>query len=131
MLDSFKRLFIGLTLIALASGVLLYSDRHSRNRAGNHLQSRSAVERQLRLGFVQHASQVVLDDGARSWVRQLADELGEQGLPSLCIDTETGPVRLGQTAQLARLMKAEYVHTSELPQAQWAPIVEEWLAWRG
>jgi Mg-chelatase subunit ChlD len=62
---------------------------------------------------------------------RLADELGEQGLPSLCIDTETGPVRLAQTAQLARLMKAEYVHTSELPATQWAPIVEEWLSWKG
>ena len=62
---------------------------------------------------------------------QVANEIGEQGLPSLCIDTETGPVRLGQTAHLARLMKADYVHTSELPPSQWAPIIEEWLSWQG
>jgi len=62
---------------------------------------------------------------------QVANEIGEQGLPALCIDTETGPVRLGQTAQLGRLMKADYVHTNELPPGQWAPIIEEWLSWKG
>jgi len=62
---------------------------------------------------------------------QVANEIGAQGLPSFCIDTETGPVRLGQTAHLARVMKADYVHTSELPPGQWAPIIEEWLSWRG
>jgi magnesium chelatase subunit D len=62
---------------------------------------------------------------------QVANEIREQRLPALCIDTETGPVRLGQTAQLARVMSADYVHTSELPSGQWAPIIEEWLSWKG
>src|ERR1043166_1807704 len=71
MLDSLKRLSLGIALIAVASGILLYSDRRSRNRS-QQLHPPAAVQKQLRVALVQHASQEVLDDGVRGVLEALA-----------------------------------------------------------
>ena len=62
----FRRLSLGLFLIALAGAVLLYSDR------GRRVQGAS---RTARVAIVQHASTPVLDDG----VRGVLDGLAESG----------------------------------------------------
>src|SRR5262245_8793400 len=70
MFDNFKRLSLGLALIAVASGILLYSDL--RSRQGSSPRTNQAVQRPFRVALVQHASQVVLDDGARGVIEALA-----------------------------------------------------------
>src|SRR5437773_8759236 len=71
MVDSFKRLFLGMALIAVASGILLYSDLRSRNRS--QLPRQAAVaEKQLRVALVEHASQPALEDGVRGVTEALA-----------------------------------------------------------
>src|SRR6266536_3075201 len=71
MVDTFKRLFLGIALIAVASGILLYSDLRSRNRS-QQLPQQAAVQRQFRIALVQHASQEVLDDGVRGVIEALS-----------------------------------------------------------
>src|SRR5436190_17906144 len=71
MFDTFKRLFLGIALIAVASGILLYSDLRSRNRS-QQLPKQAAVQKQFRVALIQHASQVVLDDGVRGVIEALA-----------------------------------------------------------
>jgi len=71
MLDSLKRLSLGIALIAVASGILLYSDLRSRNRS-QRLPQQAAVQKQFRVALIQHASQVVLDDGVRGVIEALA-----------------------------------------------------------
>jgi ABC-type uncharacterized transport system substrate-binding protein len=63
MLYAFKRLALGIFLIALASAILLLSDRGHRTAA------RRAV---LRLAIVQHANTAVLDDGVRGVIEGLS-----------------------------------------------------------
>src|SRR6266513_4018945 len=71
MLDSLKRLSLGITLIAVASGILLYSDRRSRNRS--QLPRQAAVaEKQFRVALVEHASQPALEDGVNGVTEALA-----------------------------------------------------------
>ena len=71
MFDSLKRLSLGFALIAVASGILLYSDLRSRNRLQRR-PNQGAVEKQFQVALVQHASQVVLDDGVRGVIEALA-----------------------------------------------------------
>jgi len=63
MLYAFKRLALGIGLIALASAILLLSDRGHRTAA------KHAV---LRLAIVQHANTAVLDDGVRGVIEGLS-----------------------------------------------------------
>src|SRR5262245_425279 len=70
MFDSFKRLSLGIALIAVASGILLYSDL--RSRMGSQQRSNQAAQKQFRVALIQHASQVVLDDGVRGVIEALA-----------------------------------------------------------
>src|SRR5436190_22163698 len=72
MFDSFKRLSLGIALIAVASGILLYSDLRSRNRFQQQPNQAMAVEKQFRVALVQHASHSVLDGGARGVIEALA-----------------------------------------------------------
>ena len=65
MVESLKRLSLGIALIAVASGILLYSDLRSRNRSQQRPNPTAAVQKQFRVALIQHASQVVLDDGVR------------------------------------------------------------------
>src|ERR1051325_4055229 len=77
MFESVKRLSLGLALIAVASGVLLYSDLRSRNRSPKRLGQPAAGVKQFRVALVQHASQEVLDDS----VRGIIESLAERGYP--------------------------------------------------
>lgn len=65
MLLVLRKLFPGLALIALISGILLYSDLAGRSRS-------ASSERKMRVAFVQHASQPVLDDAARGVMEAMA-----------------------------------------------------------
>jgi magnesium chelatase subunit D len=67
--------------------------------------------------------------GLAEAVREAA-AIGERHWSALCIDMESGIVRLGQTAVIAGALNAEYAHTDELPPSVWAPIIEEWLTWK-
>jgi ABC-type uncharacterized transport system substrate-binding protein len=66
MLYAIKRLALGVFLIALASAILLFSDRGHRS---GDLAAPSAVKR---IAIVQHASTPVLDDGVRGVLDGLA-----------------------------------------------------------
>src|ERR1043165_9287896 len=70
MLESFKRLSLGFALIAVASGILLYSDLRSRKRPTQS--PTPAAQKQFRVALVQHASQAVLEDGVRGVIEALA-----------------------------------------------------------
>src|SRR5262245_27270642 len=70
MFNNFKRLSLGIALIAIASGILLYSDL--RSRQGSQQRPNQAAQKQFRVALVQHASQVVLDDGVRGVIEALA-----------------------------------------------------------
>src|SRR6185369_14971370 len=72
MFDSLKRLSLGIGLIAVASGILLYSDLRNRNRSLKRGSPATTVAKQFRVALVQHASQAVLDDGARGVLEALA-----------------------------------------------------------
>src|SRR4030095_1683959 len=64
MLRNLKRLILGISLIVLASAVLLFSD----------LKQRSETNRPVpRVGLLQHASVMLLDDTARGIVDSLAE----------------------------------------------------------
>src|SRR6187397_1164167 len=64
MLYAFRRLALGMSLIVLASAVLLLTDRSGRNAGANRV---------LRIAIVQHADTTVLDDGLRGTIDALAE----------------------------------------------------------
>jgi ABC-type uncharacterized transport system substrate-binding protein len=70
MFESFKRLSLGIALIALASGILLYSDL--RSRKGAQRRTHQSAQKQFRVALVQHASQAALDEGNRGVLEALA-----------------------------------------------------------
>src|SRR5262245_45187302 len=70
MLETIKRLSLGIALIAVASGILLYSDLRSRKGASQP-PNQAAAQKQFRVALVQHASQPALDDGSRGVVEAL------------------------------------------------------------
>ena len=72
MFDSIKRLSLGIALIAVASGILLYSDLRSRKGAQQRPNQAVAAQKQFRVALVQHASQAALDDGSRGVLEALA-----------------------------------------------------------
>jgi len=72
MLETIKRLALGLVLIALAAGVLLYTDRGSRNRAKRGAGGPGQAGKVFRVALVQHASLPVLEDGANGLLEALA-----------------------------------------------------------
>src|SRR5689334_22761615 len=72
MFDSLKRLSLGIILVAVASGILLYSDLGSRNRQQRRPIQASPADRQFRVALVQHASQAVLEEGVRGVLEALA-----------------------------------------------------------
>lgn len=75
MIEAVRRLSLGLVLIALSGAVLLYSDRGSRRSAKG---GRSAGQ-PIRVALVQHASLIVLEDGADGVVEALAARGYEEG----------------------------------------------------
>ena len=65
MTATFRRLILGLALILGASVVLLISDLGSRSAGDNG--------KVLRVSILQHASQAVLDEGARGIIEGMAE----------------------------------------------------------
>src|SRR5690349_17879202 len=64
MLSTVKQLSLGIVLILLASAVLLLSDLNRRTRRATGI---------LRIGLLQHASTMLLDDCVRGMVEGLAE----------------------------------------------------------
>jgi len=75
MLETFRRLALGLLLIAGASALLLFSDLGSRTAAVRKVVRTGPV----RISLLQPASQAVLDDGARGMIDALAARGYEDG----------------------------------------------------
>ncbi|MFM7815923.1 MAG: ABC transporter substrate binding protein, partial [Verrucomicrobiota bacterium] len=75
MIEAIRRLSLGLLLISLSGAVLLYSDRGSRRSA----QGNRSADQPIRVALVQHASLVVLEDGADGVVEALAARGYEEG----------------------------------------------------
>jgi ABC-type uncharacterized transport system substrate-binding protein len=72
MLETIKRLGLGFILIALAAGVLLYTDRGSRNNKRNVPGGANAATKVWRVALVQHASLPVFEEGASGLLESLA-----------------------------------------------------------
>ena len=72
MFETFRRLALGVLLIALAAGVLLYTDRGSRNRS-RRAGPVCAATRSFRVALVQHASLDVLEQGVDGMLAALAE----------------------------------------------------------
>jgi ABC-type uncharacterized transport system substrate-binding protein len=77
MLATLKRLTLGFSLIALAWGVLLYTDLDSR-KSGDRRRM-AAPDRVLRVALVQHASIPALEDGATGIIEALAERGYQDG----------------------------------------------------
>ncbi len=80
MIETFKRLFLGLSLIALAAGVLLYTDRGSRNNGRGQSTNPGDPVKVIRVAMVQHASIPALDDGVTGIFEGLADRGYQDGV---------------------------------------------------
>jgi ABC-type uncharacterized transport system substrate-binding protein len=107
-----RRLALGLTLIALAAAVLLFSDRERRAQAG--------PRRVVRLAIVQHASTPVLDEGVQGVVQGLA-ELGFHDGDTLAITTYNAHGDLTTGNAIARQVTTgefDMVVTSSTPSMQ-------------
>ena len=82
---------------------------------------------------------VVVTDGRATWPRgaawaealEQAARIARKKIAALCIDTESGSVRLGQTAALARAMDATCCHISGLPPREWSHVIREWVELSG
>ena len=72
MLETVKRLALGVILIALAAGVLLYTDRGSRNRVKRSSGSPAPAGKTFRVALVQSASLPVFEEGANGLLEALA-----------------------------------------------------------
>ncbi|PWU18556.1 MAG: hypothetical protein C5B50_08810 [Verrucomicrobia bacterium] len=72
MLETIKRLALGLMLIAVAAGVLLYTDRGSRNRSKRATDASARGAKVFRVALVQHASLPVFEEGAGGLLESLA-----------------------------------------------------------
>ena len=72
MFETIRRLALGVALIGLAAGVLLYTDRGSRNRARRALSGPTQTGNIFRVALVQHASLNVLEQGAEGLLSALA-----------------------------------------------------------
>ncbi len=75
MFEILRRLALGVCLLALAAGVLLYTDKASRQSA----QRKGVAKPQLKLAVVQHASLLVLEQGVDGMLEALADRGYENG----------------------------------------------------
>jgi len=68
MLETVRRLALGLALILAASGVLLQSDLASR-----HKEVKPAADRVMQVALLQHASQSIIDQGCAGMIAGLAE----------------------------------------------------------
>src|SRR5215471_5701673 len=72
MLETIKRLGLGLVLIGVAAGVLLYTDRGSRNRAKRGPGALAPAGKVFRVALVQSASLPVFEEGGSGLLESLA-----------------------------------------------------------
>ena len=72
MFETIKRLALGTILIALAAGVLLYTDTGSRQRARQAAAAANRAAKVFRVALVQHSSLSMLEDGTQGVVDELA-----------------------------------------------------------
>src|SRR3954454_3089284 len=72
MIETLKRLALGLALLALAAAVLLYTDRGSRKSAHDNSPASRAIGKPIRIALVQHASIPALDEGINGILETLA-----------------------------------------------------------
>ena len=79
MLATIKRLTLGISLIGLAAGILLYTDLGSRKSSRTHAGTADAPEKVLRVALVQHASITALEDGATGIIEALAERGYQDG----------------------------------------------------
>jgi putative tryptophan/tyrosine transport system substrate-binding protein len=79
MLAAFKRLMLGISLIALAAGVLLYTDLGSRQSSRTQLKAAGTPDKVFRVALVQHASISVIEDGTTGIVEALAERGYREG----------------------------------------------------
>ena len=79
MLATIKRLTLGISLIGLAAGILLYSDLDSRKSSRTHPGAAKPPEKVLRVALVQHASITALEDGVTGIVAALAERGYQDG----------------------------------------------------
>src|SRR5687767_1078504 len=86
MWSSFRRLILGFSLIAAASALLLFSDFGSRTKpavppgpGGSDAPTPPPAARHVRIAVLQHASQLVLDQGRAGVFAGLAERGWEQG----------------------------------------------------
>lgn len=68
MIETIKKLALGVILIAVAGGILLNADKSSLRRG-----EKKEPRQTLRVAFVQHASIPALDEGAEGVIKSLAD----------------------------------------------------------
>src|SRR5882724_3725814 len=73
MFETLRRLALGAALIALAAGVLLYTDRGSRNRSRKASSAPVQTGKVIRVALVQHASLNVLEQGAEGLLTAMAE----------------------------------------------------------
>jgi len=73
MFETIKRLALGTILIALAAGVLLYTDTGSRQRARQAAAAANRAAKVFRVALVQHSSLPVLEDGIQGVIAELAE----------------------------------------------------------
>src|SRR5688572_3269920 len=77
MWSTFRRLILGIALIAAASALLLFSDLRSRAKsrttAPNPSPAPAPADRTVRIALLQHASQLVLDEGRAGMLAGLAE----------------------------------------------------------
>src|SRR4029078_3436256 len=96
-------------------------------RSGNELIRRSLDRDPVLEPFI-----VLITDGRATYpatnafgdAPREASFIAERKWPALCIDTESGPMRLGQTQILANTLHGDYLHTDRLPESRRAPIIE-------
>src|SRR6478752_1859298 len=72
MLETIKRLGLGLILIALAAGVLLYTDRGSRKSARKKPGAANSAAKVFHVALIQHASLPVFEEGGSGLLESLA-----------------------------------------------------------
>ena len=73
MVETLRRLALGVALIALAAGVLLYTDRGSRHRSRKGSAAGVQTGKVFRVALVQHASLNVLEQGAEGLLGALEE----------------------------------------------------------
>ncbi len=79
MFDTLKRLLLGVGLITLAAGVLLYTDRGSRHYSKAQPAAGKAADKVIKVALVQHASIPPLDDGVVGILEALAERGYKEG----------------------------------------------------